>query len=173
MFSSPHLYVSWFLLLRVVVLFAIVYLYLLCLIFGVSTHVFRCVKMLDSRIYKNNMFITCFHKFSYIVWSISVIHKGSEGSCLVGFVEAPKMSNKVLQSIWEPKLAISVVIQNNKNKKHLDKRKSNQSLNGLSVLPNCHFQVYRQEPRYCFQCWCAFLLKDRSLMGEQCFPCTV
>ena len=47
-----------------------------------------------------------FPEFPFIFESISVINKVSEGPYLVSFLEVPKMSNKVLQSIRKPKLAI-------------------------------------------------------------------
>ena len=64
-----------------------------------SVHgVSKKVKLLDGKIYKNNMFVTFVHTFLYLL-SISVINKGPMGRDLFTFLEVPKMIQPILESI--------------------------------------------------------------------------
>ena len=57
-------------------------------------------ELLDPNIYKT-MFSKLVPYSSYMFWNISVLNKRPRGSELVTLLEVPKMSNKVLQNVWE------------------------------------------------------------------------
>ena len=72
---------------------------------SIGTQVSTIFQILDAHIYKNNMFIICSITLLYF-GSILVINKGSGVHFLVDFLEVPKMIQKVVQYVREPKLTI-------------------------------------------------------------------
>ena len=58
-------------------------------------------KILDTQVYKNNMFVNCFNILLDFVKYFGK-NEGPGGPYLVTFLEVPKIIQKVLQYVWEP-----------------------------------------------------------------------
>ena len=105
------------------------------------THMFSNKnKLFESHIYKNSMFPTCFHHFSYIFESSLVIARRCTGPEFDQIVEVPEIIQKVLQKVLKPKSPkLSSPIE--------PKRHPNSWWHNPGAFPNCrdncisHFEV--------------------------------